>query len=117
MLKNLFRLIVVLPFALVVAGFAVANRHSVAVYFDPFSAQGAGLSISIPLFILLFAALALGVVLGGVASWLAQGKNRRAARKTKASLARASAEMDRLKMQSQSAPSQGRSLQLTSGRN
>ncbi|MBV8564699.1 MAG: LapA family protein, partial [Methylobacteriaceae bacterium] len=44
----------------------------------------------------LFAALMLGVLVGGIASWLSQGKHRRAARQYRAEAARLRAEAMRI---------------------
>ena len=66
--------------ALAIVVLAVANRHWVTVSFDPFSTTDPVLSFSIPLFVLFFITLAVGVVIGGVAAWLRQGRWRRLAR-------------------------------------
>ena len=76
----LFALFVV-PFAAVLVLFAVANRGIVPVSLDPFSREAPALLLQLPLFVVAFAALALGVVLGGFAAWLVQGKHRRAERR------------------------------------
>jgi uncharacterized membrane-anchored protein YhcB (DUF1043 family) len=51
----------------------------------------------VPLFVLLFVLVIAGVIVGGVASWLNQGKRRRAARRTENELAGAREEIDRLR--------------------
>lgn len=75
------KLLIVLPIAAVIVAFAIANRQSVTISFDPFSDPSASSAvITAPLFVLLFLLLVVGVVLGGVAHWLSQGANRRRAR-------------------------------------
>src|ERR687897_906302 len=55
---------------------AVANRAPVTLSFDPFSPTPM-FSTTMPLFALIFIAVAIGVLIGGVASWFAQSKHRR----------------------------------------
>lgn len=75
------KLLVLIPVAVVVLAFAIANRTVVTVSFDPFSsADTSGAIIAAPLFIVLFLTLFVGVVVGGVATWFTQGVNRRKAR-------------------------------------
>ena len=65
--------------AVVLLGFAFANRHFVTVSFDPFaSIDNAALSIEAPLFAVAIVAAMLGVVAGAFATWLSQGRHRRA---------------------------------------
>ena len=49
------------------------------------------------MFVLLFAALAIGVVIGGVAAWLGQSKWRFAARLERSNIARLRREVERLR--------------------
>lgn len=67
------------PAVVVAAAVAVANRQSVVFSLDPFSrAAPSALSFSAPLFLLLFAAVAAGVALGGVtAMWSRRGRRKR----------------------------------------
>lgn len=96
LLKNLalFFLIIVPAIAL-----AVANRHQVELVLDPFTPQNPALSISLPMFAYLFAALISGLMLGGIATWMNQGKWRRTSRKQTAEAARWRLEADQLKRQ------------------
>ena len=68
-MKNWAWALIVAPISLVVIVFAVANRQPVTLSFDPFSSDAPALAVTMPLFWLLFAALAIGIVLGGVATW------------------------------------------------
>jgi uncharacterized integral membrane protein len=72
--------VVVVPLAILIVVFAVANRGAVTVSFDPFSAVHPAYSITVPLFVLIFIVLIFGVIVGGTASWFRQGKWRRTAR-------------------------------------
>lgn len=81
MIRRLVSALVVLPLGLVLVIFAVANRHAVTVSLDPFGADAPALTATLPLFLLILLMLAIGVVAGGIAAWLNQGRWRRAARR------------------------------------
>ena len=81
MLRKIIMAIVLLPLAVVMIAFAMANRQPLTVSFDPFSAGEPAASVTLPLFALIFLLLIVGVVIGGVASWLRQGKWRGSARR------------------------------------
>ena len=80
MVRKLVFWLVLVPLAIVIVMFAVANREVVTVSFDPFAPHLPAASISVPLFALIFVLVILGVIIGGIAAWLRQGKHRRAAR-------------------------------------
>ena len=79
-MKAFFKALVLVPVALIVVLFAVANRAPVRVSLDPVSRDAPALAFDLPLFAVVLAAIAIGILIGGFASWLAQGKHRRAAR-------------------------------------
>lgn len=81
MLRKIVTLVIVLPLAAIIIAFAVANRHAVTVSFDPFSSSSPAYAGTVPLFVLIFILVILGVVVGGAAAWLRQAHWRRAARK------------------------------------
>ena len=67
--------------AILLLGFAFANRDLVTVSFDPFaSSDSAAFSIPAPLFAVVTVAAMLGVVAGATATWISQGRHRRASR-------------------------------------
>ncbi len=72
--------LVLVPLAIIILMFAVANREIVTISFDPFNAANPAAAVSVPLFVLIFALVILGVIVGGMATWLKQGEYRRAAR-------------------------------------
>jgi uncharacterized integral membrane protein len=72
--------LILLPVAVIVILLAVANRGPVTLSLDPFSPESPEIATTLPLFAVIFAAVMVGVVIGGVAAWLAQGKHRRARR-------------------------------------
>ncbi len=95
------KLLILVPIAVIVLAFAIANRTIVAVSFDPFSsADTSGAVIAAPLFVVLFLTLVVGVVLGGVATWFTQGVNRRKARRARDEVEHWQDEVRRMRQQS-----------------
>lgn len=80
MLNRVVLVVVVVPVAVVLIALAVANRTPAAFTLDPFNPGNGALTVELPLFVLLFISLAIGLVLGSVATWLRQGRYRREAR-------------------------------------
>lgn len=80
-MKTFLKALVLVPIAILAIAFAVANRQVVSISFDPFSSGNPILVLTAPLFLLVFFLLTCGVVIGGVASWLGQGRYRSAARR------------------------------------
>lgn len=80
MLNRLTLLIVLVPLAIVLIALAVANRASVAFTLDPFNPGNPSLTLQLPLFVMLFLALALGMIIGSIATWLRQGRYRKLAK-------------------------------------
>lgn len=78
--SRLWTVVIVLPLAIVLIFFAVANRQAVQISLDPVATDAPWFAVSVPLFVALFAALILGVVIGGVATWFSQGAYRKQAR-------------------------------------
>jgi uncharacterized integral membrane protein len=94
MLRKIVTAIIVVPLAAVIIAFAVANRQAVTVSFDPFSSTAPAYAATLPLFAVIFAVLILGVLIGGIAAWLGQGKWRRSARKLDADVRSLQQELD-----------------------
>jgi hypothetical protein len=59
--------------------FALANRQPVVVNINPFASAESleAANAGVPLFFVIFAVLLVGIVLGGIATWFAQGTHRR----------------------------------------
>ncbi|MCW2957105.1 MAG: Permease of the major facilitator superfamily [Thermoleophilia bacterium] len=99
MVKRIVGWIVLVPLCVALIVFALANRQLVVVNFNPFmpvdmlTAPGFG----VPLFIVLFVALLTGVLLGGVATWFAQGSVRRDKRHWRREAERLSHDMEELR--------------------
>lgn len=80
-MARFFKLLILVPIAIVILAFAIANRQTVSISLDPFSNPDASDAvIKAPFFIVLFLVLIVGVFIGGVATWFTQGINRRKAR-------------------------------------
>lgn len=80
MVKKLTWWFILFPVSVLFVILAVANRHSVTLILDPFSPKAPALAVELPFFVYLFTALLGGLILGGIATWLGQGKWRRTAR-------------------------------------
>ena len=93
----------ILPAGILLVALAVANRHAVRLVLDPLAPQDPALSLEAPLFLMLLAAVAAGVLLGGVATWLKQRKWRRAARQRGQEAESLRRETDRLNRQMEAA--------------
>ena len=81
LLRKIVAAVILIPLAIVIIAFAVANRQIVTVSLDPFSSEHPASSLTLPLFALIIVLLIVGVVIGGVAAWLRQAKWRRVARR------------------------------------
>lgn len=79
MVNKIVGWLVLVPLCAVLIAFALANRQLVSVNLNPFGspADAAASGYGIPLFIILYVVLLVGVLLGGVASWFAQASHRR----------------------------------------
>ena len=97
MFRKILTAIIVIPPAAVLIAFAVANRHSVTVSFDPFSQVDPAYAATLPLFAVVLLVLIFGVVVGGIAAWIRQGKWRRTARQLDTEVRQLRAELDDLR--------------------
>ncbi len=76
--KRLVAWLLLIPFCILLVLFTLANRQNVLVQFDPFVSDPAILpALEIPMFLVIYFMLILGVVLGGLATWFAQSGQRR----------------------------------------
>ncbi|QQO18981.1 DUF1049 domain-containing protein [Bradyrhizobium diazoefficiens] len=114
-MRKFLTALIVIPLGLVLVTFAVANRHFVTVSFDPFIADDPSLSVTLPLFLLLILAAALGVLAGGCAVWFGQRHWRRAARRHEADARAARGELADLRAQAAAARPEPQRLPAPSG--
>jgi hypothetical protein len=89
--------VVLLPLGAIAVALSVANRDAVRLSLDPLGSFGPAWSLSAPLFVVLFAVLAVGIFIGGVSAWLGQSKWRYAARAERANANRLRREVERLR--------------------
>jgi uncharacterized integral membrane protein len=97
-MKSILRVIVFVPLALIILFFSMANRGSVRIGLDPF-APNSGLSFEAPIFLVVLASMALGVLAGGVSSWLGHLPVRRAAKVARAEARKTRVEIEKLRQQ------------------
>ncbi|MGI8570014.1 MAG: lipopolysaccharide assembly protein LapA domain-containing protein [Methylocella sp.] len=98
-MKRFLKLLFLVPLALVAVAVAVANRHPVIIYLDPLAGPAPeGTQITVSLFIVIFVAIMVGVIFGGVVTYLEQGRHRRAARRARAEVVSLRAQVARLSL-------------------
>ncbi len=97
MLNRLLWIVLGIPVAVVTVALAIANTQRVRLVLDPFRPEAPVLTTPpIPLYGLLLGALILGVILGGVSTWMTQGRWRKTARAKSQDAMRWQQEADRL---------------------
>ena len=84
MLRRILRYVVGVPAVLVLVALGVANTHGVRLALDPFRPDDPALSLVLPFYAWLLAALIAGVVVGGLATRATQARWRRSARRVDA---------------------------------
>ncbi|MEA2993940.1 MAG: hypothetical protein QOD40_2860 [Alphaproteobacteria bacterium] len=99
MIGRIVTALILVPLAIIFICFAVANRQTIVVSFDPFDSVQPAFAASMPLFVLIFVLLSLGVLIGGTAAWLRQSRWRRTARRLDADVGDLRAEMASLRRQ------------------
>lgn len=87
--RKIVSLVIFLPLAIMLIVLCVANREPVRLALNPFQPSDTVLSVTGPLFLMLFLALLVGMVIGSIGTWFAQAKYRRQARQeARAAIAR-----------------------------
>ena len=81
LLRKFIAALVLVPLGIVIIAFAVANRQTVILSFDPFNASAPAAALALPLFVVIIGALVAGVIVGGLAVRLGHGRWRRLARR------------------------------------
>jgi uncharacterized integral membrane protein len=99
MLNRFVLIAVFVPLAIVLVALAVANRGAISFTLDPFNPGNPALTWQMPLFVLLFAAMVVGMIVGSLTTWIKQGRYRRLARQR-------GREADMLKQEVARAPAQ-----------
>ena len=99
MLRRIVGWVVLVPLCLLLVVFALANRQLVVINFNPLvpSESLTTPGVGVPMFLVLFTVLLMGVVLGGVATWFAQSHHRRDERSYRREAERLSREVDAMR--------------------
>jgi hypothetical protein len=113
-MKRVFYYVVLIVALIVIAAFALANREWIAqtidLSYDPTNPGGVESTIRLPMFLILFGVLVIGMLLGGITVWLKQGRFRRAARVAHVEVERHRSELDRLRSQANNEAGDGRTV-------
>lgn len=104
MIRKIVTILILIPVALLIVMFAVANRAPVTIALDPFAGETPMFTTTAPLFLLLLVALIAGVIVGGAAAWSRQRKWRRRARQLSADLKIARTETATLRRRLEAVP-------------
>ena len=80
MLNRIILIAVLVPLAIILVALAVANRGPVSFTLDPFNPGNPALTWQVPLFVLIFAAIVVGMIVGSLATWVKQHRYRKLAR-------------------------------------
>jgi len=80
-LKRIILSLVLVPLAVILVVFIIANRGMVSIHFNPFDLEDAYWRVRAPLFVFLFVFLSLGVVVGSLVTWIGQHKYRKKLKK------------------------------------
>lgn len=113
MVQRIVTVLIIIPIAIVLIALAVANRHGVPLRLDVFNPQNPALTINAPFYLWLLAAVAVGIVIGGIASWFGQGKHRKQERRYKREAAKLRYEVEDRKRKEGEDTGNGQSLVLS----
>ena len=103
-MRKILNFILIIPIAICILIIAVANRSLVTISLDPLSVVEPILSFKAPLFVFLFLALMLGLLVGGFTVWMTQGVHRKTARHLNKEISNLHKEALRLKSNVYDAP-------------
>jgi uncharacterized integral membrane protein len=105
MIHKIVKALILVPLAIILIAFAVANRQTITVSFDPFDKTEPAFSLALPLYVLILALVIAGVIVGGIAAWMRQGKWRWRARLAESKARELRVENDQLKRRDGAVPS------------
>ena len=96
MIGRILSVIFTFVMAVILITLFVINRNEVQLVLDPFNPKDPAFALSMPFFWFMFALLFIGALIGGMATWLTQGKWRRTARQRTQEAMRWKSEAERL---------------------
>jgi uncharacterized integral membrane protein len=95
-MMRFLKYLLLLPIVAAALLVSLGNRQIVTLHIHPFrEGEIPDLTLDVPLYLVLLVTLMVGVVIGGFATWLEQGKHRAAARRARAEVKRLTAEAAR----------------------
>lgn len=112
MWRKVFFALIVVPLGVLLVALAVANRKPTLLVLDPFGGNETAMSLEAPFFLFLLGAFAVGLIAGGVATWLSQSKWRRLAREETRQARDWRRQADRLEKELEAASPSSHRLQL-----
>jgi hypothetical protein len=84
-LRRIIRIFVVLPVVVALVALGVVNDQPISLVLDPFQPTNPAISIRpLPFYLYFFGALIVGVVAGGLATWMTRARWRQGARRGEA---------------------------------
>lgn len=100
LIRRLTLVVIVLPLVIAMLALGTANRQEIQINLDPFAvpSPSAGLHINAPLDFVVLVAVAAGVIIGSIVTFLEQGRHRRAARRLRGEMNALKSELARLTM-------------------
>jgi len=104
MIRKIVTAVILVPLAAIIIAFAVANRQTITVSFDPFDATQPAYAAALPLFVLIFILVIFGVILGGTATWLRQARWQWVARRAENENRELRLQLDRLQREVAATP-------------
>lgn len=104
MIRKIVTVLILLPVALLIVMFAVANRAPVTIALDLFGREPPMVTTAAPLFLVVLATLVVGVIVGGAAAWSRQSRWRRRARRLSTDLKAAQTENAMLRRRLEAVP-------------
>lgn len=96
MFRRLIKFLLAIVVGIPLIAIALANRHDVILKLNPFAPDDRLLSFPGPFFVYLLCAMMVGIVLGGMATWMSQSRWRKTARARTQEAYRWKAESERL---------------------
>ena len=112
MIRKFIALLILAPLAICLTAFAVANRQTVIVSFDPFDPSNPAFVMEPRLYALILVLVIGGVILGGIAAWIGQGRWRTRVRRLEVETRRLRHENERLQRRAGIADPEAVSLPL-----
>jgi uncharacterized integral membrane protein len=98
-MMRFLKFVLLLPIVAAVVLVALGNRQIVTLHLHPFQdIEQPEHTLDVPLYLVMLVAVMIGVVIGGFATWLEQGRHRAAARRARAEVKRLTAEIARAAM-------------------